>query len=78
VRGRDDPNAILSHSTRSGQSGQRFWALQDVSFEVKQGEIVGIIGRNGAGKATLLEILSENTTLEGGKTPCMRFERFTR
>ena len=37
---------------------REFWALQDVSFEVKRGEAFGIIGRNGAGKSTILKILS--------------------
>jgi len=45
---------------------ETIWALKDVSFEVKQGEVIGIIGRNGAGKSTRLKILSRITSPTGG------------
>jgi lipopolysaccharide transport system ATP-binding protein len=38
-----------------------FWALKDINFEVNRGEILGIIGRNGSGKTTILKILSRIT-----------------
>ena len=64
--GRND-SALRAQGAPVHSALEEFWALNDVSFEVKQGERVGIIGRNGAGKSTLLKILSRITEPTKGR-----------
>ena len=50
-----------------GGAGEKFWALRDVSFQIREHEAVGIVGANGAGKSTLLKVLSRVTAPTRGR-----------
>jgi lipopolysaccharide transport system ATP-binding protein len=61
-------NAAASAIGRADRrSDHELWALRDVSFAVERGEVLGIIGRNGTGKSTLLKILSRITRPTAGR-----------
>lgn len=51
-------------------NSQRFWALRGVSFEVRRGEAVGILGRNGSGKSTLLQMIAGVLQPSEGELEC--------
>ena len=66
------PSRLLNQGLAGSERNQTptaetFWALDDVSFQVKRGEVVGVIGRNGAGKSTFLKAIMDLVPRASGR-----------
>ena len=55
---KDGVSEIITGQSSDELRKDEFWALKNVSFELRRGECLGLLGRNGAGKTTLLKVLS--------------------
>jgi ABC-2 type transport system ATP-binding protein/lipopolysaccharide transport system ATP-binding protein len=67
MNARETINAVVKRVVRRDRpEAKELWSLRDVSFSVAEGEALGIVGRNGAGKSTILKILSNITPPTAG------------
>ncbi|MEE3454502.1 MAG: ABC transporter ATP-binding protein, partial [Succiniclasticum sp.] len=66
VRHQEDPSLRIDQAAGTHRKNERFLALNDVSFSAQQGEAIGIIGHNGAGKTTMLKLISRVTAPSAG------------
>ena len=68
IRGKEDPYIKIGDiNHRDKKSGDYVRALNNINFEVNKGEVLGIIGKNGAGKSTILKLLSQVTNPTTGQ-----------
>lgn len=63
--GREDPNRKIGVS--GSHDGETFMALEDINFAVDRGDALGLVGRNGAGKSTMLKLISRITAPSAGE-----------
>ena len=66
---KEDPYLKIGETNDRSHKGESeyVWALKDINFKVEQGDVVGIIGKNGAGKSTQLKLLSRVTAPTTGR-----------
>lgn len=72
LRGTRAPSSVKELLLRGRGKVSRFRALNDVSFTVEQGQVVGIVGQNGSGKSTLLKIIAGALTPTSGRVEVQR------